>query len=65
HQLATHPGKVFSRAQLMDCVYDDHRVVTDRAVDSHVKNLRRKMETVQPEFEAIRSIYGVGYKFDA
>ncbi|HPQ95085.1 MAG: response regulator [Thiothrix sp.] len=65
HQLATHPGKVFSRTQLMDCVYDDHRVVTDRAVDSHIKNLRRKMEAVQPGFEAIRSIYGVGYKFDA
>ncbi len=65
HQLTRHPGKVYSRAQLLDCVYDDHRVVTDRAVDSHIKNLRRKMEAVAPECEAIKSIYGVGYKFDS
>jgi two-component system response regulator BaeR len=64
HQLSSHPGKVYSRAQLLDCVYDDHRVVTDRAVDSHVKNLRRKMEASLPECDAIKSIYGVGYKFD-
>ncbi|MEZ5477376.1 MAG: response regulator [Thiolinea sp.] len=64
HQLSSHPGKVYSRAQLLDCVYDDHRVVTDRAVDSHVKNLRRKMEAVLPACDAIKSIYGVGYKFD-
>ena len=65
HQLASHPGKVYSRTQLLDCVYDDHRVVTDRAVDSHIKNLRRKMEAVSPDCEVIKSIYGVGYKFDA
>lgn len=64
HQLSGNPGKVYSRAQLLDCVYDDHRVVTDRAVDSHVKNLRRKMEASMPECDAIKSIYGVGYKFD-
>ena len=64
HQLTGNPGKVYSRTQLLDCVYDDHRVVTDRAVDSHIKNLRRKMEAVSPECEAIKSIYGVGYKFD-
>lgn len=65
HHLVRHPGKVYSRTQLLDCVYDDHRVVTDRAVDSHIKNLRRKMETVTPECEVIKSIYGVGYKFEA
>ncbi len=64
HQLSSHPGKVYSRTQLLDCVYDDHRVVTDRAVDSHVKNLRRKMEARMPDCDAIKSIYGVGYKFD-
>ena len=64
HELSSHPGKVYSRAMLLDCVYDDHRIVTDRAVDSHVKNLRRKMETVDPSCELIKSIYGVGYKFD-
>jgi len=64
HHLSGNPGKVYTRAQLLNFVYDDHRVVTDRAIDSHVKNLRRKMEESQPECNAIQSIYGMGYKFD-
>jgi two-component system response regulator BaeR len=44
-------------------VYDDHRVVTDRTIDSHIKNLRRKLSTVSAE-ELIRSVYGVGYKLE-
>lgn len=63
--LAGSPGRVFSRDQLMDRLYDDHRVVTDRTVDSHVKNLRRKLEQASPEQELIHSIYGVGYKLEA
>lgn len=62
--LAGSPGRVFSRDQLMDRLYDDHRVVTDRTVDSHVKNLRRKLELASPEHELIHSIYGVGYKLE-
>ncbi len=62
--LAAHPGRVFSRDQLLDHLYPDHRVVTDRTVDSHVKNLRRKLEQVRPDRELIRSIYGVGYKLE-
>lgn len=58
------PGKVYSRNHLLDHLYDDHRIVTDRAVDSHVKNLRRKLEVALPEREVIKSVYGVGYKFD-
>ncbi len=58
------PGRVFSRAQLLDRLYDDHRVVTDRTVDSHVKNLRRKLAEADPDRELIKSIYGVGYKLD-
>jgi two-component system response regulator BaeR len=46
-------------------VYPDHRVVTDRTVDSHIKNLRRKLGQACPDHELIRSIYGVGYKLDA
>ncbi len=65
HCLATTPGRVYSRDQLMDRLYDDHRVVTDRTVDSHVKNLRRKLEQVAPGQELIHSIYGVGYKLEA
>lgn len=64
HCLATTPGRVYSRDQLMDRLYDDHRVVTDRTVDSHVKNLRRKLEQVAPGQELIHSIYGVGYKLE-
>jgi two-component system, OmpR family, response regulator BaeR len=63
--LLSHPGRVYSRAQLLDCVHDDLRDVTDRAIDSHVKNLRRKMQAVDPNNECIVSVYGVGYRFDA
>ncbi len=60
--LNEHPGRVFSRDQLIDRLYSDHRVVTDRTVDSHIKNLRRKLEQAAPGEEPIQSIYGVGYK---
>ncbi|HSH43118.1 MAG TPA: response regulator [Arenicellales bacterium] len=63
--LAEHPGRVFSRSQLMDQLYQDNRVVTDRTVDTHVKNLRRKMAAVRPDEELIRSVYGVGYRLEA
>ncbi|HTV85591.1 MAG TPA: response regulator [Dyella sp.] len=62
--LAAAPGRVFSRDRLLDNLYMDHRVVTDRTVDSHVKNLRRKLEQAVPGQEPIRSIYGVGYKLE-
>lgn len=61
--LAAHPGRVYSRAQLLDHLYLDHRVVTDRSVDTHVKNLRRKLATEYPDADPIQSIYGVGYKY--
>jgi two-component system response regulator BaeR len=62
--LADAPGRVFSRDKLLSRLYDDHRVVTDRTVDAHVKNLRRKLEEVRPGEELVRSIYGVGYKLE-
>jgi two-component system, OmpR family, response regulator BaeR len=62
--LAAAPGRVFSRDRLLDNLYLDHRVVTDRTVDSHIKNLRRKLEQVAPGQDPIRSIYGVGYKLE-
>ena len=58
------PGRVFSRDQLMNKLYEDYRVVTDRTVDSHIKNLRRKLDVLSPERELIRSVYGIGYKFE-
>ncbi len=63
--LAATPGRVLGRQQLLDGLYEDHRVVTDRTVDSHVKNLRRKLAEAAPARELIRSVYGVGYAFDA
>ncbi|MFI3136512.1 MAG: response regulator [Methylococcaceae bacterium] len=64
HTLAQASGRVYSRDQLMNRLYDDHRIVTDRTVDSHIKNLRKKIATVIPGREVIVSIYGVGYKLD-
>jgi two-component system response regulator BaeR len=61
--LSASSGRVFSRQQLLNSLYQDHRVVTDRTVDSHVKNLRRKLEQANPGEEMVESIYGVGYRF--
>ncbi|WLG25067.1 response regulator [Pseudomonas sp. FP1154] len=61
--LARAPGRVFSRDQLLDRIYSDHRVVTDRTVDSHIRNLRRKLEQACPGEQPIESLYGVGYRF--
>jgi two-component system response regulator BaeR len=62
-KLVAQPGRVFSRQQLMDAAYRDHRVVSDRTVDSHVKNLRRKL--ADAGFDPIGSVYGVGYRLEA
>ena len=59
------PGRVFSRDQLLDKLYSDHRVVTDRTVDSHIRNLRRKLAQASPGHDPIQSLYGVGYKAGA
>jgi two-component system response regulator BaeR len=64
--LARRPGQVLSRAQLLDAAREGNvnLDVADRAIDSHVKNLRRKLDAVLPGVEAIHSIYGLGYRFD-
>lgn len=62
--LADARGRVLSRDRLLDHVHADQRAVTDRAVDSHVKNLRRKLDAASGGQELIRSIYGVGYRLD-
>jgi two-component system response regulator BaeR len=61
-KLAAQPGRVFSRAQLIDALYLDHRIVSDRTVDSHIKNLRRKL--TEAGVDAIGSVYGVGYRLE-
>jgi two-component system response regulator BaeR len=58
------PGRIFSRERLMERIYRDHRVVSDRTIDSHVKKLRRKLDELAPEQELIHSVYGVGYRYE-
>ncbi|WP_305045213.1 response regulator [Geoalkalibacter sp.] len=62
--LAAHPGRIYSRTQLMDRIYPDQRTVGDRTIDSHIKKLRKKIAAVAPDEELIHSVYGVGYKFE-
>ena len=62
--LVAHPGRIYTREQLMDLMYRDQRVVSDRTVDSHVKKIRRKIAAVMPEREIVHSVYGVGYKYE-
>lgn len=64
HTMATEPRRVFSREQLMSKIYSDHRVVSDRTIDSHITKLRRKLNRTTDEQEIIRSVYGAGYKFE-
>jgi two-component system, OmpR family, response regulator BaeR len=62
--LASQPGRIFSRDQLMDAMYRDERIVADRTVDSHIKKLRRKIADVVPDEEFIHSVYSVGYHYE-
>jgi len=63
--LAENAGRIYSRGQLMERIYPDHRVVGDRTIDSHIKKLRKKIAACSPGEELISSVYGVGYKFEA
>jgi two-component system response regulator ChvI len=61
--LAQRPGIVKTRNQLMDAAYQDDVYVDDRTIDSHIKRLRRKFREVAPDFNAIDTLYGAGYRF--
>jgi two-component system response regulator ChvI len=61
--LAQRQGVVKSRNQLLDIAYQDDVYVDDRTIDSHIKRVRRKFRAVDPEFDAIETLYGVGYRF--
>ena len=61
--LATRPGVIKSRNQLMDAAYPDDVFVDDRTVDSHIKRMRRKFKLVDAAFDAIDTLYGAGYRF--
>ncbi|MEX2516742.1 MAG: response regulator [Gammaproteobacteria bacterium] len=62
--LFSQPGRIFSRDQLMDRIYSDGRVVSDRTIDSHIKKLRKKLRKLLPEQELIHSVYGAGYRYE-
>ena len=62
--LAQRPGYVKSRDQLMDVAYDEQVYVDDRTIDSHIKRLRKKIRSTDPNFKAIETIYGIGYRFN-
>ncbi len=62
--LLSRPGRVYSRDQLLASVHDSQRDISDRAIDTHIKNLRRKIQTVDATCDCIASVYGVGYRFD-
>jgi len=62
--LAQRPGFVKSRDQLMDVAYDDQIYVDDRTIDSHIKRLRKKMRTANDTFNAIETLYGIGYRYN-
>ena len=60
-----YPNRVYNRDQILNKVFDDGRIVLDRTVDTHIKNLRQKIKIVDPGSEYIRSVYGVGYSFES
>jgi len=62
--LAARPGHVKNREQLIDAAYGDHIYVDDRTIDSHVKRLRKKFRTIDEDFQAIETLYGVGYRYN-
>jgi two-component system response regulator ChvI len=62
--LAQRPGVVKNRNQLLDVAYQDDVYVDDRTIDSHIKRIRRKFRAADPQFDAIETLYGVGYRFD-
>lgn len=57
------PGNIYSRNYIMDNIYNDYRIVSDRTVDSHIRNLRKKMKQLHPEHDFIQSVYGAGYRY--
>ncbi|MRV75586.1 response regulator [Duganella sp. FT92W] len=63
-ELIEHPDRVYSRQQLLDVAHEDQRDISDRTVDSHIKNIRRKLAARPVAAECLQSVYGVGYRFE-
>ena len=63
-ELIDNPNRVYSRQQLLDFAHEDQRDINDRTVDSHIKNIRRKLAARLPDLDCLQSVYGVGYRFE-
>jgi len=62
--LHSRPSHVFARIKLLDALHDDYRDISDRVIDSHIKNLRKKLDAAGAPVDCIASVYGVGYRFE-
>ena len=61
--LASRPGHVKTRDQLIDVAYGENIYVDDRTIDTHIKRIRQKFKKLDPEFDQIETLYGMGYKY--
>ena len=62
--LASRPGRIYSRAQILEHAYHGDRNASDRIIDTHIKNIRKKLASLTPPVDAIHSIYAIGYRFE-
>ena len=63
-ELIEHPDRIYSRQQLLDFAHEDQRDINDRTIDSHIKNIRRKIQKCLPDGDYLHSVYGMGYRFE-
>jgi two-component system response regulator BaeR len=63
-ELIKHPSRVFTRQQLLNAASEDYRESGDRTIDSHVKNIRKKIAAISDQSECVQSVYGIGYRFE-
>lgn len=61
--LISHPNRIYNREQIIELVYDAYRDISDRTVDSHIRNVRKKLLLLGLDYEPIESVYGVGYRY--
>jgi two-component system response regulator BaeR len=63
-EMIRHPGRVYTRQQLLNVASEDFRESGDRTVDSHIKNIRKKISGISPQVDCLQSVYGIGYRFE-
>lgn len=62
--LVRRPGRIMTREQIMQKIYSDRRIVSDKTIDSHIKKIRKKLAEIDPDSEYIHALYGVGFKYE-